>query len=318
MTLDPKVLPDDFLDGGVGLINDGSDVTVAKVLRGLLNTTTVTGDDLLAASASNGTLGGRHLVGGKWFRWDAESTVNDDTYLVAIKPDEIDSGDPGRFVVDQPVVDLVMPFTYATGDRTAMFEVPAGVYLIPMAIWWNITTNMSGGSSSAIGVSSSKTGFTAKGSLLGGAVGDVAATLTAAASPTRGTPGSRTYVGASRLVREVVAVATAAATPSYAIEQLLYAKTIGTGAAGVKAATINGGTPGTGEASPNAGGTSVAFNAETTGTGTAELWYLTNANAPALENSILVEGDTIKFDRITSAFTAGAGSVVMRAAIVYT
>lgn len=314
----PKVLPDDFLDGGVGLINDGRDVTVAKVLRGLLDTTSVSVSDLRAATEAAGTLGGRHLVGGNWFRWDAVSTVNDSTYLVAIKPDAIDSGDPGRFVLDQPVANLVMPFTHATADATVLFTVPTGVYLIPSLLWWNITTSMTGGSSAAIGVSSNKTGFTAKGSLLGGVAGDVLASLTAAASPTRGTPGSRAYVGASRLVREVVAVATAAATPTYAAEQLLYAKTIGTGAAGVKVATINGGTPGAGEASPNAGGTSIAFNAETTGTGTVEIWYLTNANAPAVENSIWKATETIRFDRITSAFTAGVGSVVMRAAIVYT
>lgn len=81
--------------------------------------------------------------------------------------------------------------------------------------------------------------------------------------------------GTVRMVRETVAVATAAATPSKTVLQLLYAKTIGTGAAGVKAAKINGATPGTGEAAPNAGGTSIVFNAETTGTGTVDLVYLT-------------------------------------------
>lgn len=79
-----------------------------------------------------------------------------------------------------------------------------------------------------------------------------------------------------RTVRESgVAVASAAATPKYAVLQLLYAKTVSTGAAGVKAAKINGASPSAGEAAPNAGGTSVAFHAETTGTGTCELVYLT-------------------------------------------
>jgi hypothetical protein len=50
---------------------------------------------------------------------------------------------------------------------------------------------MTGGSSSAIGVSSSKTGFTTKGDLLGGATGDVAAALTAALSPANGTIGAK-------------------------------------------------------------------------------------------------------------------------------
>lgn len=81
--------------------------------------------------------------------------------------------------------------------------------------------------------------------------------------------------GGVRLVTETVAVATAAATPTYTIQQLLFARTIGTGAPAIKAPQINGATPSAGQAAPNAGGTSVTFHAETTGTGTVELSYLT-------------------------------------------
>lgn len=84
--------------------------------------------------------------------------------------------------------------------------------------------------------------------------------------------GEKTYV---RIVRETVAVAAAAAPPSYTVLQLLYARTIGTGAPAVKAPGINGAAPGAGAAAPNAGGTSIVFNAETTGTGTADIAYLT-------------------------------------------
>lgn len=87
--------------------------------------------------------------------------------------------------------------------------------------------------------------------------------------------GSHLWAGGVRLQRETVNVAAAAATPTYAVLQLLFARTISTGAAGIKAAGINGATPGTGAAAPNAGGTSIVFNAETTGTGTVELVYLT-------------------------------------------
>lgn len=82
----------------------------------------------------------------------------------------------------------------------------------------------------------------------------------------------------ARLVFEKgVAVASAAAAPTYPILQLVYAKTIGTGAPAIKAPGINGATPGAGAAAPNAGGTSVVFNAETTGTGTCDLAYLTES-----------------------------------------
>lgn len=81
--------------------------------------------------------------------------------------------------------------------------------------------------------------------------------------------------GGVRMVKETVAVASAAAAPTFTVLQLLYAKTIATGAPAVKAAKINGATPSAGEAAPNAGGTSVTFHAETTGTGTVDLVYLT-------------------------------------------
>lgn len=72
-----------------------------------------------------------------------------------------------------------------------------------------------------------------------------------------------------------LAVATAACTPTLTVLRLLHAITVGTGAAGQKIADPNGATPGTGHAAPNAGGTSITFNAETTGTGTANVAYLT-------------------------------------------
>lgn len=81
--------------------------------------------------------------------------------------------------------------------------------------------------------------------------------------------------GAGRLVHETLDVASAAATPTFAIDQLLRCKTVGTGAAGAKSALINGATPSAGQAAPNAGGTSLTFHAETTGTGTALVSYLT-------------------------------------------
>jgi hypothetical protein len=52
--------------------------------------------------------------------------------------------------------------------------------LTPEHGYWEVTTGFTGGSSSAIGISSSNsTGHTTKGDLLGGSGGDVAATLVA-------------------------------------------------------------------------------------------------------------------------------------------
>lgn len=82
--------------------------------------------------------------------------------------------------------------------------------------------------------------------------------------------------GGYRLVGETLAVSGAAATPTYNCKKLLYARTIATGAPAEKATTgIAGSAPGAGFAAPNSGGTSIVFNAETTGTGTAEVLYIT-------------------------------------------
>ena len=94
---------------------------------------------------------------------------------------------------------------------------PTGARLVVQGGYWEVTTGFTGGSSSAIGLSSSQTGHTTGGDLLGGSGGDVTALL---------------------------------------------------GTAGIKEATIG---------------------------------------ADVAAGMVLVAASTIKFNRITSAFTAGAG-----------
>ena len=75
---------------------------------------------------------------------------------------------------------LALPITYATADATVLLTIPTGCVLRVHEFAWKITADFTGGSSSAIGVSSSNhTGNTTKGDLLGGASGDVLATLVA-------------------------------------------------------------------------------------------------------------------------------------------
>lgn len=112
----------------------------------------LTGDDLLVATPGSGS--------GRWLRA------------------------PGRAV-------LRLPFTFATADAAVLLTVPTGCELRLWDLYWEISADMTGGSSSAIGASSNKTGYTTKGDLLGGAAGDVAAALTAALSPAIGTIGAK-------------------------------------------------------------------------------------------------------------------------------
>lgn len=83
----------------------------------------------------------------------------------------------GRWLRMPGAAQLVMPFTFATADAAVLWTVPTGCIVQPLEFFWNVTTSFTGGSSSAIGVSSTKTNFTTKGDLLGGAAGDVLATL---------------------------------------------------------------------------------------------------------------------------------------------
>lgn len=71
-------------------------------------------------------------------------------------------------------------FDFNTVDAAALLTMPEGFTArIAHFPHWEIAVAMTGGASSAIGVSSSKTGYTTKGDILGGAAGDVAAGLTA-------------------------------------------------------------------------------------------------------------------------------------------
>lgn len=76
-------------------------------------------------------------------------------------------------------VELKLAIGHATADDAVLFTVPDGFILAPSRLWWEITTGWTGGSSSAIGVYSSNATYNTAGDLLGGASGDVAATLVA-------------------------------------------------------------------------------------------------------------------------------------------
>lgn len=74
-------------------------------------------------------------------------------------------------------------------DGTVLYTVPQGQSLLIEDAFWDVTTPFSGGSSSAIGVSSNTAPASAKGAILGGASGDTAATL-GSTGKKQGTAGS--------------------------------------------------------------------------------------------------------------------------------
>ena len=131
-------------------------------------------------------------MAGRLFAWHPTSEVAGDDQLVIIPDDRnvlvdtlLAASLPGRWLaVPGQFVNLALPFTYATADAAVLYTVPTGAAFKVEGLYWEVTTGFTGGSSSAIGVSTTKsspTNWSTKGDLLGGSGGDVAATLVAGA-----------------------------------------------------------------------------------------------------------------------------------------
>lgn len=196
---------------------------------------------LKAIAAANRVTGMRAFIPtdrSTWMFDGASSVTADGADMLAIAP----TAGSGRWLRADSACTLKLAFTFATADAAVLLTVPAGFALRTTgAPYWDISASFTGGAASAIGISSSNLGtdFQTKGDILGGAGGDVLATLVA----------------------------------------------------GVATGTV-------GDAVNDADA------ANTTGT---------------VEHSLfLTDGKTIRFDRITSAFTAGAGCVCIPVAIVAT
>lgn len=84
---------------------------------------------------------------------------------------------------------LKLAVDFSTADAAVLFTVPAGHYLRVSRTWWNVQAAFTGGTSSAIGASSSNASYSTKGDLQGGASGDLLAALTAGQRP--GTIGAK-------------------------------------------------------------------------------------------------------------------------------
>jgi len=107
------------------------------------------------------------------WQFSAASALTADNILVA-------GTGTGRWLRLPGAALLALPIAFGTADAAVLLTVPTGCVLRTSEFAWKVTADFTGGSSSAIGVSSSNhTGHTTKGDLLGGATGDVLATLVA-------------------------------------------------------------------------------------------------------------------------------------------
>lgn len=116
---------------------------------------------------------------GSTWKFVAASTLADDGLVVESCNIVITPGSgTGRWVRQDQVFTAKIAVSKDTADAAQLMLVPAG-YSVKIFddLSWDVTTGFTGGSSSAIGVSSSNAGSSTKGDLLGGASGDVTATL---------------------------------------------------------------------------------------------------------------------------------------------
>jgi hypothetical protein len=96
----------------------------------------------------------------------------------------------GRWIRADKAFIARIPISFANTDNQTIWTVPTGFVLkLTAHPFWDVAVGFTGGSSSAIGVHASDSGYTSKGDLIGGAAGDVAATLVAGL--TAGTAGGK-------------------------------------------------------------------------------------------------------------------------------
>lgn len=144
---------------------------------------------LAATSISDGQVFLLQTDGSLW-RYAAASVLTTDTsgpFLVATAT----AAGAGAFLRVDREVNLLLPATFANADASVLWTVPTG-FIVQIGVpYWHITTTFAGGSSSAIGLSSSNAGCSTKGDLLGGASGDVTATLVSTGAWAKGTVGAK-------------------------------------------------------------------------------------------------------------------------------
>lgn len=135
------------------------------------------------------------IADGSLWRYAATSVLADDGFLVAAP-----TVAGGAYIREDRDIDITAAATFATADAAVLYTVPTGFRLSLGIPFWNVSTSWTGGTSSAIGCSSSNGGMSTKGDVLGGASGDVAAGLLSTGAFSKGTVGAKIGKPAAVLV----------------------------------------------------------------------------------------------------------------------
>lgn len=141
---------------------------------------------IAAASRYDGMVVTKADDGTRW-RFVAGSSLTTDGDQLLIIP----TAGSGVWVRNDKTADITAAVTKDTADAAVLYTVPTGFILEVLVPFQHVTTSWTGGSSSAIGLSSSNGGLSTKGDLLGGASGDVAAGLLSTGAYAKGTVGTK-------------------------------------------------------------------------------------------------------------------------------
>lgn len=141
---------------------------------------------IAAASRYDGMVVTKADDGTRW-RFVAGSSLTTDGDQLLIIP----TAGTGVWIRQDKAVDITAAVTKDTADAAVLYTVPTGFVLALGIPFQHVTTSWTGGSSSAIGLSSSNAGLSTKGDLLGGVSGDVAAGLLSTGAYAKGTVGAK-------------------------------------------------------------------------------------------------------------------------------
>lgn len=168
-----------------------SPVASIAALKAVVVTSLTTGTLCLVESDNAG-------MASLWM-YSSTSAATDASNLLVTPP----TAGSGAWLYAGSKVVLSLAVDHSTADNATIFTVPTGARLRPHAAWWDVTTSWTGGTTPAIGVHASPTGWTTKGDILGGASGDLTATLVSTATRMTGTVGAKldgTASGNNRLI----------------------------------------------------------------------------------------------------------------------
>lgn len=138
--------------------------------------------DGMIVQVQTGTGGSSEL-----WTFSAASTASDTSQNLVATP----TAGSGRWLRLPGLVNLSLAIDKTMADNATIFTVPVGARLHVLDAWFDVLVSWSGGSSSAIGVHSSVSGWSTKGDILGGTTGDVAATLVSTNTRMTGTIGTQ-------------------------------------------------------------------------------------------------------------------------------